>query len=92
MDKICPHIKERCIGKLCSEFTPRYRYRGYYNFGIQDFLRVIYCKIFKIKYVEPSYIGTICAHCHLGIRAAEVWDKEEYMDKRLYDERSGMLR
>jgi hypothetical protein len=32
------------------------------------------------------------AHCHLRIRAAEVWDKEEYMDKYLYDERKGMLR
>jgi hypothetical protein len=34
MDKICPHVKGRCVGKACSEFTPRYRYTGYYNFGM----------------------------------------------------------
>jgi hypothetical protein len=91
MNKICPHVKESCIGANCSEFVPRYKYRGYYNNGIQDVLYFIYCKLIGREYKEPSYVGTICAHCKLEIRSARIWDKDEYMNKTLYDERTGML-
>ena len=79
-EKICPMIKEPCLGKKCSEFVPRHTYKGEYGYGLQDLFIDLWCWINKKEYHNLSYVGTICAHCKQNIRAADKWDKDEFKE------------
>ena len=80
-DKICPLVKEPCIGKECSEFSPRYKFRGSYNVGIQDVAVMIWCWLRRVEYVEPMYIGTNGPGCNQNMRAVYRWDGMEIEDR-----------
>lgn len=82
-EKICPHVKEPCIGPRCSEFVPRHNFIGHYNCGVQDLAVIVWCWLRRTKYKEPTYTGTSCAHCNIRIRSAERWDKDEFKDTRI---------
>lgn len=75
-EKICPHVGEPCIGTRCSSFRPRITYTGYYNWGIQDEFKKLYCILTCQEYVEETYIATRSAHCQFGISSAYRWDKD----------------
>jgi hypothetical protein len=81
-EKICPYIKEPCVGKKCSEFIPRHTYiEEYGGCGIQDFVIDIWCLICGKKYPIHTYKETMVAYCRLNIRSArDVWDKDEFKE------------
>jgi hypothetical protein len=75
MIKVCPYIKEPCIGIACSEFVPRHTRIGYYNWGIQDEFMKLWCMLTMQEYTEQTCVVQVCAHCKQGMSAAYRWDK-----------------